>query len=226
MLYSVNLGCTIVLVLNTLFTYKTHLNYQKHAGELAHIETLWSTAQYKWMLFEMLVLLISPQPFFLISSESYAEIKSDYQYANIENFIQKILLSLIFLRLYLIYWLLLTEIFMNQWARRVCEMNNCKLTYVFAVRCLIWEHQYKFVFFNMVILTLIFSYIIWNFEHSNSLGYFLNSVWMTFISEMIVGFGEYYPKSILGRLMTIIAIYFGISLIGIFVINYFGIFTP
>jgi len=108
------------------------------------------------MLIEMFINLIAPYPF--LDGVIYIEYVKGYDtYINYE--VNDIFLFFMFNRLYLAlkFILYLTQ-FMNPRSQRVCSMNGCDASTMFAIKGLMKQKPYQILFFSLFISTIIFGF--------------------------------------------------------------------
>lgn len=83
--------------------------------------------------------------------------------------------------------------------------NNINIS--FFIRCLFEEKALKTVFSACIVTILIFSYIIRVFEFENpynDFSNFYNAIWFSVVTMVTVGYGDYTPISIYGRIFSFI----------------------
>ena len=114
------------------------------------------------MLFEFLINSISPNP--LLKGKKYKEIITDWN-AEIEYEINDILLVFMFARMYLPFkFILFMTQFMNPRSCRVCSMNGCEASTIFAIKAMMKQKPWTMQFYGLVSTTLIFGFQLRIFE--------------------------------------------------------------
>lgn len=202
-------------------------------GKCTEIETLWSTGLYKMMLLEMIICSVSPIPFFYVIIDDKFHITNYYSsplvtessYWEVCEYIQSILLLLMFSWIYLLFRVILITTFMDEKSYWVCKLNDCEPSYLFSFWCLFWTYHYQFVILNFAFFVVTLSYLVWLFDHKKVWNSYSTVIWMVIVSMITVGYGDYTPKSSVGSMVCLFAIYFGLYILGLFVICYFLNFT-
>ena len=74
----------------------------------------------------------------------------------------------------------------------------------------------------MLVSVFIFAYTLRIFEHPLGLisgmnWTFMNSIWCVIVSMATVGYGDFIPKSIMGRLIGVMVCFWGVIVVSIFV---------
>ena len=106
---------------------------------------------------------------------------------------------------------------------RVCRIYNCDNSILYAVKCYFKESPIKLVivlfFFSVSFFT--FCYRIGERSPNNpdrTFNYIQNMVWLVIISMTGVGYGDYSPKTMVGRTIGVICIFWGIITVSIIVL--------
>jgi len=128
-------------------------------------------------------------------------------------------------------------------AQRVCQMNGCKATTLFAVKSIVQESPYTLISIMFVLTAFSAAYALQVFERplrqaqamedptktdSLELDSYWNSLWLTVVTMTTVGYGDLYPKTIGGRLIGMIVCIWGIFITSFFTVTLtnFLTFTP
>ena len=74
---------------------------------------------------------------------------------------------------------------------------------MFVLKCITQEHPAKMIFILWILTVVIFSYVIRILEQDNEdfdfLNYY-NSIWYVLVTLTSIGYGDYFPKSPLGKI--------------------------
>ena len=214
----VHLFTTICLGISIYFATKCWLWWRKTLGKLGKFDDLINTKIWKITAFEILINLISPMPFL------YKTKYQDFYY--VERVSVKIqvntmlLFFMIILRIYVVTkGVLISTYFMSDRATRVWAIYGVHNGYRYWVRAIFRENPFIFCYINYFFYTIVFGYLFKAIEneanHGNlSTPYFTfqNSLWCSFITMTTVGYGDFFPKTFLGRLVGYWAAFVGVAL--------------
>lgn len=182
---------------------------------------------YKDYFTDFLILLVQPYPFFHgIKIDQHNTFYDLDIYYNLNDF----LTILIFLRLYFITrTILISSKYMSARASRVCDMYGAECSYSFAVK----GYMRDFPFVTTVILLIssicVFAFFLEICEAplnrypldkvggQDFLSY-QNSVWCVFITLTTVGYGDTYPRTVLGRCVILLTCLWGVFIVSLVVV--------
>lgn len=110
-------------------------------------------------------------------------------------------------------------------------MLGYKLTRLTAIRCLIINDPYIFLTIVTIVIVVTISFslriiegpLIFLDNDGIDLSFISNCIWLTLVTMTTVGYGDYYPKTNLGRLLCVISSIIGtilMSFIAVALINF------
>lgn len=131
-------------------------------------------------------------------------------------------------RIYCVPFLIaINSLYYSSSADRICKMLSIKLNYSFAFKCIIKKHPFKLLISLVVLSCTTFGlalqiiegpvYKIMIEKNPNDVNSYENladCIWNVFIIITTVGYGDYFPRSVLGRCLVFI-----ISLVGIILVS-------
>lgn len=219
----ISMVSTICLIISILFEYLIN-------SELLHLVQklpikLWIYNQERlYNLFGNIILFIwHPSPIF-----SSIEVKfkiTNYDLDQIMPF-NSILYSITLFKLWFLFkFVLYYSEYTSSRMNRVCLMNKFKVNFSFCIKALMEKTPFHVQFLFFIMSTLYCSICIRIFErdldpYTNQIfSNFYNCVWYTIITMTTVGFGDFYPDSLLGKLIGILASFIGVILMSISVIT-------
>lgn len=124
--------CSIFLAITIYIRYEVLLQWYVTMNQLTEYDTVISTGWWQEMVFEQLLCLIAPYPFF--KGIIYSERNNDWN-ITITYELNQILMCLSFARVYLLLRLhLFSTNFMNPRSNRLCSMNGCDAGHMFALK--------------------------------------------------------------------------------------------
>lgn len=127
---------------------------------------------------------------------------------------------------------LLRTSYMSPRASRNCRMYGCKASYVFAIKCLFKDTPMflmGIVFFVSIFVFALGLRIsernltIEDLKHAGILGSqdlenLNNSIWLTIITMTTVGYGDFFPRTLIGRFIDVILVIWGIFIVSLMVV--------
>jgi len=122
---------------------------------------------------------------------------------------------------YFIFRFVLMCYFMNERAYRVCFLNGCDASYLFAFKCLFRVYPYYIIIFTISFLILVFGYLTQLFEPIS----FKDSLWLIVVSIFTIGYGELIPVDPFSRLLDFLCLLLGLYTTGLFVTNFWAQFS-
>ncbi|CDW76554.1 small-conductance calcium-activated potassium channel protein [Stylonychia lemnae] len=223
MVLSYNVFCTIGCILSIYMRYDLYLLWNKSRGLLTEYDTLWNTGNWQSLGCELFIVIIAPYPFLYdIKYEEYNPQFSTY----ITYDVNDLLLTFSFLRIYILarFTMVKTQ-FMNPRSLRVCLMNGCQADVFFAVKSIMKQRPYTVLGISMIISTVIFSYQLKIFEapmseiSGQNFQSFINCMWCVMVTMGTIGYGDIYPKTVMGRIIGMIVCFWGVFIVSIFVVT-------
>eukprot|EP00347_Sterkiella_histriomuscorum_P010295 403376853 len=220
-----NCFCTLGLILSIYFRYDLTLKWYISKGLLTEFDTISNTGWWKGMICEIIINIVAPYPF-LYNVKYVEHINNGSFQATIQYDVNDLLLFFCFIRIYLLcrYTLIMTQ-FMNPRSQRVCQMNGCEANSMFAIKSIMKQKPYTILWTTMVVSTVIFGYQLRIFEgpvsqaSGQDFNSMINSMWNVLITMTTVGYGDIYPKSLMGRVVGVIVCFWGVFIVSFFVVT-------
>lgn len=219
---------TLFLIGLIILHYVTRLNFQIFKQRLEFSDNLWTSKLIFGLIIECIICLIHTPPF--LNKTTISIQTSDEVPVNVDIDVDLILSTIIPLRVYLFFRY---YSFYSPWAddkaEKVCNDSNAIGGISFAIKAELKERPYFVVGLLMCISILIFGYGLRNIELAfiknvplykfQDWTYIWNGFWCIIMTILTVGFGDYYPQTHLGRLISVIACLWGTFLISLMVVS-------
>ena len=217
---------TLIIIILVYFHYRVKRLFLIFKHEIPFNSLLFSKNLIFPMVVEIIVLIIHTPPFFNDVYINY-KITGNHEetiHVYLDLFISAFILS----RVYLLF-----KYYANysKWggvfASMVCSECNAKGGFIFTYKAGIKEHSFLSVFIFIIFTILIFGYGVRNCEISFvryvPSQYFqdwtkvTSGFWFMTTNTLLVGYGDYYPTTVLGRLISFVTCIWGIILEGILI---------
>jgi hypothetical protein len=222
-----NSFATFVIMLNIYLRYKYQINFEAFTGTLTQEDNLMTSGYINNVLGECLLTLIHPNVLFV---SDYYDYKKRYNTPVIDSLtysVNEILLAFMILRVFFIFKFIMTiSYYKTSRAARTCRMYGESNSYLFALRCLFNKYPIRFVsmmfFSGMLFFTVairIFertfdsSHRYNNFDAASNGNSFVDvetSAWCVIITMLTVGYGDFFPKTVFGRIYAVVEVITGL----------------
>lgn len=215
---------SLLIMVALVIRYSLVLYLFKAKGYYGKFDTLINTGLYKYLLVELFVNIWTPYPF--IWDETYQESYSDYETSVVYRINDLFLTMMCLFRTYLVVRAILTiSHFMNTRSQRVCNMSGTNATFMFSIKSLMKKKPYSVLLTSLICSVALFGFLLRIFERplSEASGQDFNSInnafWVTLITMTTVGYGDFFPKSNIGRLIGILIAFWGVAFVSLFVVT-------
>ena len=209
---------TIIVIILLIINYNIIKNLLIFKQQVSYNSSLWSTGLLIPLFIEILLHLIHTPPYLnnIMINMSTTDTKKIVVPIDLDLFLS----VFITFRSYLIF-----KYYANysKWgdvrAERVCQECNAEGGFKFTCKAELKEHPYFVLFFLILISILIFGYCLRNTEisfiidvplsHFQDWTHMWNGFWCITMTILTIGYGDYYPRTHFGRIITIIACLWG-----------------
>ena len=229
--------CSIALCLGTLSTLlllaavwrrcRLEFRWQQAKCVYSQQDSFLSSKKYWAMLAEWAVILPHPMIWLQGLTVSYSEARTSNpeDEFHIEYPINGILCVWSLLRQYLLLRLLfIMSTYSSPRAQRVCRMNGGSATRLFALRCMMLDSPYTIVGLFLLLGVLSGTFAIRLFErpafsHTGmDFSSYANSMWYCLVTITTVGYGDYYPVTLPGRVVALVVCLWGIINVAVMIV--------
>lgn len=178
-------------------------------------------------LIKIMLILIMPYPFldhvlidmqYPTTASPIAYVENDYTFKlNYLMIIFAIFRSCFFVASYFI-----KSRYMSPRAERICKMYGAKSGAIFCLRSIFKDSPFTFITATFITSVLIFSFLFRIAEYQiysiSSLTMYSDMAWMTVITMTSVGYGDYTPKTPVGRLIGALCVSWGVLIVSVMVV--------
>ena len=224
------LAVTKVAVILIVFRYLSQLKFLQKRNILSEKDNLYSSGLWTSMVLEIIFTLIIPLP--------WAEDIVVYSKTLTDGFELQSQLNEIFslfsaLRLLvLLRYFALESYWSSNRAQRLCDMHAVEPGMMFTVKCIMKKTPFTFVFSAYLLSIPYFAWMLRIAEKPSNqdltpgyLGYnYANSMWNVLITMTTVGYGDYFPRTFLGRTVIFFVCLWGTISMSLMVVTVTNVF--
>jgi hypothetical protein len=217
---------TLILLIFLIRHYYIRLKFEKFKQKVEISDTLYSTGLIWKLIFELLLCAIHTPPFLQNLNLSFYSDNGTLNKVDIDLFIS----SAIPLRVYLVFRY---YTFYSSWAddraEKICNDCNTLGGISFAIKAELKERPYTVVGVLMLMSILIFGHALRNVEvcfmqnksadKFQDWSYVWNGFWCIIITILTIGYGDFYPQTVVGRCIAVVAVLWGTFLISLMVVS-------
>lgn len=217
---------TVILVICIIrynfLEYKIHRERQTtHEGVG---KTFYQSRYFKWMIFEVIYNSIHAPP----------GLDMEFEFKQLDGTLilslDAICATIMLLRVYIIIRMIkhYTK-WSNMYAERMCERYGTKNNTIFVLKAIFKEKPYLTLSICMVLSIAIFGMGTRTFERPYELDdddgvdldydYIWNAMWLIVLTMTTVGYGDFYPQTHMGRLVVVVACFWGVFLVSMMVVT-------
>lgn len=218
---------TLLVIILIVFHYEVKKNFLIFKHEIPFNSSIFSKNLIIPMIIEIIVIAIHTPPYF--NGMTFKIATTGPNSETVEIYADLLISVLILSRVYL-----LCKFYANysKWgdvfASRVCNESNAKSGIVFTIKAGIKEHPFLSVIIVFILSIMILGYGFRNTEISfvknmpheyfQDWTHIENGFWFMCNTLLSIGYGDYYPTTILGRIIAFVACIWGILLESLLVI--------
>ena len=215
---------TLIIIILVIFHYQIKKIFLIFKHEIPLNSSMLSLNLTIPMIIEIIFLIVHTPPFFNNMVINYKYTTVNYEEV-IPIYVDLFISAFILTRVYLLF-----KYYANysKWggvfASMVCSECNAKGGFIFTYKAGIKEHSFIFVIVFMVFTILIFGYTLRNCEISfikdvpekyfQDWTHISNGFWFMTTNILLLGYGDYYPTTFLGRIIAFFTCIWGIILEG------------
>ena len=112
-------------------------------------------------------------------------------------------------------------------ADEICEACGCEASHMFMLKGLFKDKPYFILAASMSLSILIFGFAVRTYErpynddndNQQNYDYVWNAMWLVIITMCTVGYGDFFPRTHIGRMIIVIACFWGVFLISMMVVT-------
>lgn len=223
----INTIFTLIIVVCIILHYIIRFKYDKFRLVIPKNYTIFNFNYLFYMILEVILNLIHT-PLGLDGSINIRQRTKASGDVEINYDVLLTILQLLFRSYHLLKYYSFHSKWNNIYNEKICDKANVKFNFYFCFKC-----EFKESPFFLVMVLLIESIIVFGYSLRCSEMFFMtytgigefnmdwrqvwNGFWCIIITMMTVGFGDFYPISILGRLIAVIATFWGTFLVSMMV---------
>ncbi|KRX03768.1 hypothetical protein PPERSA_04276 [Pseudocohnilembus persalinus] len=216
--YTILFFAFITVVFSIVYYDNDYMEYVGDPNELADASKI--TDFCLWTIFISMIFQDIVIDTFVFIDESDLKFKLNWLLA-----LLSLLRILIILRV-----ILRNTIFLSPRAHRLTRMYGCQANYQFAIKCLFQDHPLLLITVVFFLSVVVFAFALRICERPinmtidpsevNKMNFqsLENSIWCIIITITSVGYGDYFPKTIFGRLLDIIIAIWGLFIVSMMVV--------
>ncbi len=207
-----------------------HYFYLYRAAKyISSIDNFFQSGLFSNFIFDLIFSLIHPN---LLFKNKYFTTSKKWNLLEVKYNINDFLLVIMLCRSY--YFMKFIILYSNYYgarADRICKMMGKQSGYIFSFKCLLISKTLQTLIFITIFTCVIFAYILKIIEgpvyllsnkndNENNHMKYMNCFWTVLVTMTTVGYGDYFPKSVLGRFIMLNVIILGTFIMALNINNF------
>jgi hypothetical protein len=235
----INIVCVLISISTFVLIYclfnsamlSFEIGREKQMGHIEGTDKFFSKSEdFRWFLYEAAVYMLHPLPFLDFQLE-FSQLNG-VLYISINEILASITLLRVFVLLKLFRHF---SQWTNEKAAAICDLYAAKANTGYALKALLHEKPIPLLAILMGLSVLVFSFAVkiyeqnfHSFSGSQDYSYIWNSMWLVMLTMTTVGYGDFYPQTHIGRLILVLAAFWGIFIVSLIVLilTNFSLFSP
>ena len=207
-----------------------HYFYLYRAAKyISSIDNFFQSGLFSDLMLDLFFTIIHPN---ILFKDKYVTTNKKWNLLEVKYNINDFLLVIMLLRAYyFIKFFILCSNYYGARADRICKMMGKRSGYLFSFKCLLISKTMTTLIFITILICIIFSYILKVIEgpvfllnkkinNENNHMQYLNCFWDVLVTMTTVGYGDYFPKSVLGRFVVLIVTILGTIIMALNINNF------
>jgi len=221
-----SLAMSISACFVTILKTNTSLELDKKRLKVPKFENLLSSGKYKLILWDCFIILLHPYPFLVGKGTTMYNTVIDADiYYNYNDFLQMAsMIRIVKMGIILIH---ITKWGTNS-SQRICMMYGCEADTMFGVKAMMKKYPLKFMFCNLLLGAIYFAILVKYCESPmNKVGLYTSSqdlhqldncLWLVIVTMTTVGYGDLFPRTVLGRAVIFVCAVYGVIVVSVIVV--------
>jgi len=219
---------TMILMIFLFSHSRTCYSIHKEKYSVIYHSTYWESKYFIYFLIEALINIVHVPPGMNFSFTTFhvEQLGNKFVYS-----LSTIFVTWMLLRCYLVFRLFaLYSKWTGSIAESCCGPEGCEANTIFAIKAVLKDKPYETIFLVMLASVVIFGLAIRNFERPmyyqsegqdgfRDYSYIWNGMWLIAVTMTTVGYGDYYPRTHLGRFVAVLACFWGVFLVSMMVVT-------
>eukprot|EP00301_Raphidiophrys_heterophryoidea_P024282 c7824_g1_i1.p1 GENE.c7824_g1_i1~~c7824_g1_i1.p1 ORF type:complete len:487 (-),score=116.77 c7824_g1_i1:29-1489(-) len=199
---------TILSVLFLIFWYRLYYDQKRHVNAVLEGDTFWSSDISGWFIIEVLVLSVHAPPGLLFTVQASALDPHTNMWRGVMYSSDELIVAFMFLRFYVLFRAIMqTSGLQDEKAQAVSTLYQEQIEGLFIVKKFVYTQPLMFLSMTIAVLTFTFSYWLLIFERAanDDLSTAMSCMWLVVTTMTKTGFGDIYPRSLLGRFAIVVS---------------------